>query len=208
LLTKTVKVLVEAVAVLGLVAVLGFSGLYSQRRAAAAEAKLEVAQRDAKLATAAADAALAAAADSAAAARRAMARADSLQVRADSIDRLFQASRTRFETVAEAAPDTCAELVVLAAEALDRADEEIQLERAKAESARSAVLGLQFALTTVSDSLARLRDATTNLGSAARAATHTSFFDRIRPRLGVGAAAGVGPKGPDAIVGITVGWSF
>lgn len=139
-------------------------------------------------------------------------RGDSLKARGDSLELRIAALRGRFTQVAKTAPDTCAQVVEVASYLIDSLDVEVTTQRARAESASSAVQSYRFALDTTQAALTQSRAALSALGIAAtnvEKASRPSLLSRLLPHAGFGGAAGIDPLGrPNAVVGVTFGWAF
>lgn len=133
------------------------------------------------------------------------ARADSEARRADSLAARGRRSEIRYVTLKATAPAPCAPVIAAADSALADAQAEAETARSGLRTAQDAAKDYQAARDTALSALARLTAAATALNTASR----PSWRERILPHIGVGGAAGINPIGrPDAVVGLTVSWSF
>lgn len=133
---------------------------------------------------------------------------------ADKSSRALSALRARYALAL--APDTCRSLKAAADSALAASDSVAASEHAARLAADDRAAFLQVGLDTTRDALAKLRSAsvisavaTMRLEHAAKPPLLSRFFKALAPRIGVGISAGVDVHGaPDAVTGITLGWSF
>lgn len=142
-----------------------------------------------------------------------MHRADAAEARADAADSAATALAGRatratvvYRTVRDSAPADCAPVIAAA-------DSAISLEHARGDSLatalqseRSALASTKAASDTVVAAYERLRTAATTLDKAVQ----PSWREKLVPKLGIGAAAGIDPftRRPSTAVGVTLGWTF
>lgn len=127
------------------------------------------------------------------------------EARAAGATRRADEAVTRYKIARATSPDTCSLLAVAA-------DTAIAAEAAIAPNLQNALQNeqkrgdiLSGALGPVTAAAGHLRAASGTLVTASK----PSILSRLTPRLGFGAAAGIDVLGrPDALIGITLGWSF
>jgi hypothetical protein len=139
-------------------------------------------------------------------------RADSLKARGDSLELRVAALRGQFKQIAKTAPDTCAQVVEVASFLIDSLDVEVTTQRSRAAAADSASQKYRLALDTTQTALNKARLSLGELGKAAfevEQASRPSIFARFIPHAGFGGAAGIDAHGlPNAVIGVTFGWTF
>lgn len=166
-------------------------------------------------------AARAAHADSVAASAELGARAAALRenvasAHADSATRTLATMRERYRVVTVTVPDTCLSIKAAADSALAASDSVAASEHAARRAADDRAAFLQVGLDTTRDALTKLRGAavvsafaTARLEHDAKPPFLSRFLKAVAPRVGVGFTAGLDVHGvPNAVTGITVGWSF
>lgn len=126
-------------------------------------------------------------------------RAAQAEQRADSLAHAGRVAHVKYVAVRDAAPAECAPLAAAA-------EEEIALAHEETQEVRSALGDTRAALDSVRASYDRLRSAAVTLDHVAA----PSWRERLVPKLGFGAAAGVDPftRRPAMAVGVTLGWTF
>lgn len=113
-------------------------------------------------------------------------------------------------------PDTCRSLKAVADSTLAVSDSVAASERAARLAADERAAALQVGLDTTRAALTSLRGAAVVATRAAAALEHAAkpslfarFLKAAAPRIGVGVGAGLDVHGaPNAVTGITLGWSF
>ncbi len=180
---------------------------------------LDVARAEAKAARDSTQAALksAALAGAAASALRFQAQALDAQkaaavARADSAERSAIRLKGTLAALVKSAPDTCRPIIIVADSAIAAQDSTITSLRAGLQLAQDERSKLLTAVDTLSAANARLRASAANLVSVDAKLdkrSRGSLLLRLLPHFGAGIAAGLNPVGrPDAVTGITLGWSF
>jgi hypothetical protein len=134
------------------------------------------------------------------------ARADSAEAQADTLKRLADVAKVKYDGVKAAAPAVCLPVISAADTLIARVQSRADSLDSALQSEREAVADMHVALDFVRASNARLEAAARVLVNVSA----PSWREKLIPRFGVGAAAGVNPVTgrPAAAVGITVGWHF
>lgn len=139
-------------------------------------------------------------------AARAELAAEEMKAEAAAADQRAQVHATRAKQLA-------AQLAVTKAtthDSLVNVTEQAQSWKNAYEEQIKATASLTHAVDTTQSALKDVREASTALrGSATKlvAASHRSFWSRLVPDVGVGAAAGINPQGkPDVVAGVTLSW--
>lgn len=145
-------------------------------------------------------------------ATRAIQRAEAASASARHAESRAEAARARFDSLSNAASPVCDSIVQAGRQALSQYAVSV-------DSLKSANADLKSAFTTQAKSIGELlseqdslRKAATRVGNAAQGvvdASQPSFISRFLPHLGAGVTAGVDVQGhPNAVAGITFGWTF
>lgn len=196
----------------GAIVALSIASSRSNTRLAEARADARAARAAAAGALALADSTLAYAASTKRDNARLASQRDSALATAESFERFGHAQSDAFHRLIAEAPTDCQALVETASIALLAKDSAIAeqhralaISDSIAKNAQRSADSLRIALRFLSTSTVKLSDATKALEQAGK----PSLLSRLTPRVGVGAAAGVDAFGrPNAVLGITVGWSF
>lgn len=140
------------------------------------------------------------------------ARADSAEAHAAAIEQRAAVRTGSYEQAARQAPDTCRVVIAAADSALATKDSTVTALHSALDLSHKAEADLTAALDTTALALKRVQDAAVPLTKAVTVlekASHPSFFTRLVPRVGPGAAAGIDAYGkPNITYGIALSWSF
>jgi hypothetical protein len=179
--------------------------------------KLAAAQLETTIAQAHADSVLDYAANVTGELRLAEWRADQADARADTAEAQAKAAEKRAvkssaQLAVAAVPDTCKQLKALADSAIANAEQEADAWQAAAEQRSLQAAELAAAKDSAVVDRDRALGALKELGSSSsklQKASKVPFLARITPKVGVGGAVGLDvQRKPNAVVGITLGWTF
>ena len=123
-----------------------------------------------------------------------------------------QAARARFESLSSAASPVCDSIVASGRQALSESDAVNRSLAADTTELRKVIAIKQRSIDVLVPQLDSLRKAAVRVSDAAQTvvdASQPSFLSRLLPHIGAGVTAGVDVQGrPNAVAGITFGWTF
>jgi hypothetical protein len=145
-------------------------------------------------------------------ATRALQRAEAASASARTAESRAQAARARFDSLSSVASPVCDSVVASGRLALRESDS-VKIALAADTTELRKALGLkQRSIDDMRVELDSLQTSAVRVGKAAQGvvdASHPSFLSQLLPHAGAGVTAGVDIQGrPNAVAGITFGWTF